>query len=162
MTSEDYLMGYRLALAQIQEIDGDIEAEELRQTRVAAKYDGNPVQGSGDPNAKLDPLGELILRRKAAVDAAEEKRREIRKFIATVGSDSEKDRRSRQILRLYYVEELDWRDVQRLIKPLKTRSDGRMAPRRKGCVSEPTLYRERGEALRKADLAFRRMNKYAR
>lgn len=162
MTCEEYLMGYRKALMLVQEIEDQIEEEELRQTHMGARYDGPQVQGSGEPNAKLDPLGDLVLRKRAAEEAAEEKRRELRKFIASVGSDSEKDRRSRQLLRLYYAEAYDWREVQRLIKPLKTRSDGRMAPRRKGCISEPTLYRERNEAMIKAESAYRRMNKYAR
>lgn len=162
MTCEEYLMGYRKALMLVQEIEDQIEEEELRQTHMGARYDGPQVQGSGEPNAKLDPLGDLVLRKRAAEEAAEEKRRELRKFIASVGTDNEKDRRSRQILRLYYVEENDWRDVQRLIKPLRTRTDGRAAGKRKGCVSEPTLYRERKDALLKAESAYRRMNKYAK
>lgn len=162
MNCEEYLLRYRKALEAVDELEGQIEEEELRQSRLAARYDSNKVDGSGEPNAKLDPLGDLVLRKKRAEEAAEEKRREVRRFIATVGSDSEKDRRSRQLLRLYYAEGYTWKEVQKLLKPLKTRTDGRQAARRKGCISEPTLFRERNEAMIKAESAYRRMNKYAR
>lgn len=160
MTCEDYLMQYRRALDDIRDADLRIQEEELRQQRLSANYDSIAVQGSKDANAKLDPLGDLILQRAKLVEQAEEKKQKVRRFIASVGGGSEEDKRSRQILRLYYAEDLDWKDVQRLVRPLRQRRDGRQAPKRKGCVSETTLFRARHDALAKAERAWQNIKKF--
>lgn len=161
MTCEEYLLGYRRALDAVRETDIEIREEEARQQRLAAKYEGLMVQSSKDPNAKLDPLGELILKREKQVAEAEEKQKEILSFIRSVGGPSEEDKRCRQILRLYYGDDMEWRDVQRLVGALRNRRDGRRAPKqRKGYIAESTLFRIRHEALAKAEHAYRTLHKY--
>lgn len=162
MTCEEYLLSYRRAMDKVRDLDVEIAEEELRQKKKVANYEGIMVQSSKDPNAKLDPLGQLLLNREKLLKDAEAERQKVSSFIRSVGGPSEVDKRSRQLLRLYYCDDLDWREVQRLIMPLKERRDGRRAPRRRGCVSESSLYRLRQDAMMKADRAYRQLNKYTR
>lgn len=162
MTCEEYLLSYRRALDAIRDTDSLIREEEARQQRLAAKYEGLLVQSTKEPNSKLDPLGELLLKRDQQIQEAEEKRQEILSFIRSVGGTSEEDKRCRQVLRLYYGDDLEWRDVQRLVGSLRNRRDGRRARKHGDFISESSLFRIRHEALAKAEHAFRTLNKYTK
>ena len=80
-------------------------------------------------------------------------------FISKVGAGSgDTGKRHRKILRLYYCEALQWKDICTALRPLKIRQDGRQVTykKRRG-ISETTLFRVRLEALAAADIEFRRL-----
>lgn len=163
MNCEEFLMGYRRALGRIVELDGDIEEERERRERKTAKYGGVLVKSSGEPNAKLDTLGELLLKRERLEAEAVEKQKEINSFISSVGIDTEEGRRYRKLLRLYYVDALDWEEVCLRIKPIQVRSDGRLSQGRKNRhISIARVFSLRREALTCAEMAYRKMNKFSR
>ena len=160
MTCEEFLSGYRDAMDRIDEVDLQIREAELRLEKVTANYEGARVAGgAGDSEAARAALGDLILKRDALGQAAQEKQAELKRFIGRIGGNNDTDKRNRRLLRLYYAEGYSWPEVQQLLAPLRRRRDGKAVMRKARVVSQTTLFRTRSEAMAAAELEFRRMNR---
>lgn len=159
MTCEEFLMQYRDAMAEVEDLECQIQFAEGRLQRTTANYDGVKVQGHHDRKDAEAELADLVREKDEAQEAADKKRQEILNFIGKVEPGTgDTGRRHRRILKLYYCDALQWSDICAAIRPLRVRRDGRQVTYKKGAgVSETTIFRARLEALAAADIEFRRL-----
>lgn len=159
MTCEEFLMQYRDAMAEVEDLECQIQFAEGRLQRTTASYDGVKVQSSNDRRNAEAELADLVREKDKAQAAADQKRQEILNFISKVEPGTgDTGRRHRRILKLYYCDALQWSDICAAIRPLRVRRDGRQVTYKKGNgVSETTIFRARLEALAAADIEFRRL-----
>ena len=131
--AEGYLMGYRELLGRLAAWE-DRMAEEEALTGIA------PDRGKGE----------------ALFREAEAKKRELLRFIETIGEEEdERTRRLRKALRLYYCELLSWGEVRGLLRPLVLRKGSPEMNLRKGAgISKTAMLRVREEALMAAEEAI--------
>lgn len=159
MTCTEYLMRYREAMEDVDELNTQIEAMELRKERMTSKYgEKTRVKNSGGKGRDLDAaLGDLILERDQLLEEANQVRDQLMNFISQVGEKNDIGRRYRRLLRLYYAEGFSWDDVRHMLRPVHIRKDGRQITGKRGCLSETSLFRVRLEALGQAEVEFRRL-----
>lgn len=159
MTCEEFLMQYRDAMAEVDDLECQIKFAENRLQKVTANYDTVKVRGSHDRGNAEAELADLISERDVALEAANGKRQEVLNFISKVEAGTgDIGRRHRRILKLYYCDALQWGDICAAIRPLRIRKDGRHTTYKNGSgVSETTIFRVRLEALAAADIEFRRL-----
>ena len=121
MNCEDYLLGYRRALEDMESLDYQIAQAESALQGASTRYDRIGGRGGTTRADQEARLADLMARRARRVEEARQVQADIDRFIQDVALDHPDGIRIRHVLHQYYVACMSIRDIAPELRPRQIR-----------------------------------------